>query len=198
MRVRQEEQEALRLLKKHFPQYSKLTHSDKPDLINCEKSLGVEVTCAVDPKIEKQTAYFYENLKGHSKDEARLRSVSQVEKCGLDIVCIKDGEEETTERMYGLVRVFDLKEKELLHQAIRTKYTKKYQKLDSIDLYLFFRHMCRGALSEDDLKKLMQTAHDCEIEHGKVFEKIMIDFYSVLVVIDLEHNCIDEITNYGD
>ena len=198
MRVREEEREALRLLKKHFPQYSELTHSDKPDLIDCEKSLGIEVTRAVDAEIEKQTTYFYDNLKGKSKDEARSRSISQVEKCGLDIVCIKDGEQEPTERMYGLVRVFGLEEKRLLHKAIRAKYAKKYQNLDSIDLYVFFRHMCRGAFIETDFRTLLQTAHDCETKHGKVFKKIMVDFYSVLVVMDIEHDCVEEVKDYGD
>lgn len=196
--MREEEREALRLLKKHFPQYSELTHSDRPDLIDCEKSLGVEVTRAVDAEIEKQKAYFYDNLKGKSKDEVRSRSVSQVEKCGLDIVCIKDGEQETTERMYGLVRVFGPEEKRLLYKGIRAKYAKKYQRLDSIDLYLFFRHMCRGAFAETDFSALLQTVHDCEIKYGKVFKKIMIDFYSVLVVMDLEHDCIKEVEDYGD
>ena len=198
MRVRQEELEALRLMKKHFPQYKNLISSDKPDLVDLATSIGVEITRAVNPEIEKQESYFYDHLKGKTKAEVCQHSIAEVENCGLDIVCIKDDEQETTERMYGLVRVFGLEEKDLLYQAVRTKYTKKYQKLDSIDLYLFFRHMCRNGLSEDDLKNLIQTAYDCEKEHGKVFGKIMIDFYSVLVVIDLKHNRVHEITNYGD
>lgn len=198
MKIRTEESEALRLLKKHFPRYSGLVYSDKPDLIDCEKSLGVEITRAVNPEIEKQTVFFWENLKGKRKDEVLECSVSQVEKCGLGIVCIKDGVQDPAERMYGLSRVFGLEEIILLHKAICAKYAKKYQNLDSVDLYVFFRHMCRGAFAETDFSALLQTAHDCEKEHGKVFKKIMIDFYSVLVVMDLEHDCMEEVEDYGD
>lgn len=198
MRTRAEEETALRLLKKHFPQYSGLIIQDKPDLIDCEKSLGIEVTRAVNPEIEKQTAYFYDELKGKSKDEVKSSSIAKVEKSGLDIVCFKDDGQKNAEQMYGLVRVFGDKEKELLHDAICMKYAKKYQNLYDINLYIFFRHMCRGALIEYDFEKLFQTAHSCETKYGKVFKKIMIDFYSVLVVMDLEHDCVEEVMNYGD
>ena len=61
-----------------------------------------------------------------------LRAINMEGQCGLDIVSIKDGEQEDAERMYGLVRVFGVEEKRLLHKAICAKYAKKYQELKQI------------------------------------------------------------------
>lgn len=198
MRIRQEENEALRLLKKHLPHYMGLVSSDKPDLIDYEKSLGVEVVCAVNETIEKQEAHFYKNLNGKGKHEVPKKSSAEFERFGLRVASIKEDGQEASEKMYTLIRICGLEEKELLHRAISAKYTKEYQKLDSIDLYIFFRHMCRRAMTKDDFDALLQTAHNCEAEHGKVFRKIMIDFYSDLVILDLECNSVCEITDYGD
>ena len=198
MRVREDEHEALRLLHKHFPRFGRLEKSERPDWVDYESSLGVEVTQAVNQTVKEQEEYFHKNLKGKSKEAICPQSISRVEKCGLAIVSIKNGEQENTERMYGLVRVFGVEEKELLRKAICSKYAKQYQKLESIDLYVFFRHMCRGAFAETDFNALLQTAHDCEIKYGKVFKKIMIDLYSVLIILDLEHDRVEEVMNYGD
>lgn len=198
MRIRQEEDEALRLLKKHLPDYMGLVSSDKPDLIDYGKSLGVEVVRAVNEKIEQQKAYFYKNLKGKSNHEIQKESLAELGRFGLKIACIKDDVQEASEKMHTLIRIFGLEEKELLHRAIRAKYIKDYEKLDSIDIYIFFRQICRCTMTKDDINTLFQTAHNCEAKYGKVFKKIMIDFYSELVVMDLENNSVYEITNYGD
>lgn len=193
MRERQSEQRALELLKKHFQEYKGLVSSDKPDLIDRDNSIGVEVTSALNPKVEEREVHFAEKMKSRDKSEFAPREIAEVEKYGLRIVSKKNSEDGN---MLGLVRVFGLEELEQVHIAIKKKYKKKYEELDRIDLYIFFRQICRKAISDSKIKSLFCTAYNCEKEHGKVFRKIMIDFYGVLLIMDLENNCVEELTDY--
>ena len=197
MRFRREEIVALEHLKRHFPQYSGLVWFDKPDLIDTEKSVGVEVVCAVNPEVKKQESYFCNKLKGRPLKIVSKMSTEQFKKNSMTICAPCEDELGNDALMYTVIRIFDSTEKKLLHRTIQNKYTKKYPQLNSIDLYIFFRHMCREIFKTDEFYELIKTAHICEEKYGKIFKKIMIDFFSELVILDLEHDCVTEISNYG-
>ena len=193
MRERYEEIEALTLLKKHFPTYRGLDLFDKPDLIDKQNSIGVEVTMALNPNVEEREKYFIKHLKNHNRQEVTVAQLEKVEQYGLSIVSADDTWEFDGGKMLGLVRVFGMEEHEQLHNAINKKFTKKYAKLERIDLYIFFRHVCRAGLSDAEIERLFCTAYRCQKEHGAIFENIMIDFYSTLLILDLKNHEMQEI-----
>ena len=192
MRVRETEQLALTLLKKHFPEYSGLTLSDKPDLIDPQKSIGVEVTRALNPKVEQRLRHVEEKMKNRDITEFSDEQIKKVEQFGLHIVC-KEQPEEEKDKIVGMIRVFGLEENEQLYIAIRKKYSKQYTKLKRLDLYVYFRHICEGSWGTAEKEKVFSTAYECQKQHGEVFENIMIDFYSVLLIFDLKKHEIKEI-----
>ena len=193
MSDRYEEQLALSLLQKHFPIYRELELSDRPDLIDNQRSLGVEVTMALNPHVEEREKYFEKHLKNRNRQEVSVAQLEKVEQYGLSIVDSADALGDTCGIMLGLIRVFGMEEHEQLHNAIKKKYTKKYANLERIDLYIFFRHVCRAGMSEAEIEKLFRTAYKCQEEYGKIFDNIMIDFYDVLLILDLKDHEMKEI-----
>ena len=190
MRERYEENLALSLLKKHFLIYKDLKLSDKPDLVDERDSIGVEVTMALNPNVEEREKYFEKHLKNRELSEVSIEQLKTVEQYGLSIVSEKYTREMDDGKVLGLVRVFGNEELELLHKAIRKKYAKKYAKLEEIDLYIFFRHVCGACLNASEIERLFCTAYKCQEENGTIFENIMIDFYSTMVILDLKnHEC---------
>lgn len=198
MRDRYSEQLALTLLKKHFAEYQGLELSDKPDLIDEQNSIGVEVTRAINSTVEEREAYFSKHMKNRRKNEFTTKQIENVEQCGLGIVCENSFDEADDEKMLGLVRVFGIEEYEQLHCAIRNKHAKKYVELDRIDLYIYFRQVCPSGLSDFEINKIFQTVYECEKKYGQVFSKIMIDFHSVLKILDLKNKSVKEINDYGE
>lgn len=188
------EQLALSLLKKHFLEYQGLELLDKPDLIDVQNSIGVEVTRAINPTVEERENHFSKHMKNQSKNEFTAKQIENVEQCGIGIVC----DEANGDKMLGLVRVFGMEEHELLHCAIMKKYAKKYSELDRIDLYVYFRQVCPSGLSDSEINKIFQTVCECEKKYGQVFSKIMIDFHSVLKILDLKNKSVKEINDYGE
>ena len=195
MKVREEENEALRLLKKHFPEYQGLGSSETPDWIDRENSIGVEVTRALNPCVREREVHFVDKMKDKRRDEFTSRDMEKLEQFGLSVVC---DDHYMEEKIVGLVRVFGMEEHEQLHIAIRKKYEIQYTKLDRIDLYIYFRHVFREGFAASELDRLFDTIYQCQEKHGKVFRKIMIDFYSVLLVLDVERGSVEEIKNYGE
>ena len=196
-RVREEEGEALRLLKKYFPEYQGLKSGDKPDLIDLENSIGVEVTRALNPCVREREVHFVEKMKEKRRDAVTPRDMEKLEQFGLSIVCDDHSMEK---KIVGLVRVFGMEEHDQLHIAIQKKYEIQiqYAQLDRIDLYIYFRHVFREGFAASELNRLFNTIHQCQEKYGKVFRKIMIDFYSVLLVLDVERGSVEEIKNYGE
>ena len=196
-KVREEEEEALRLLKKYFPEYQGLELKDKPDLIDWKNSIGVEVTRALNPCVKEREVHFVNKMKDKRRDEFTSQDMAKLERFGLSIVCDDHSMEE---KIVGLVRVFGMEEHDQLHIAIRKKYEIQiqYAQLDRIDLYIYFRHVFREGFAASELDRLFDTIYQCQEKHGKVFRKIMIDFYSVLLVLDVERGSVEEIKNYGE
>lgn len=191
IRIREEELLALELLKKHFPQYSGLELSDKPDLVDLENSIGVEVTSASNPKVREREAFYWKKLHGRNIKNFTKTQINLGEEYGLSLLHTKnDGE------IFSLARTFGAEEQELLHKAIVEKYQKTYQQLNQIDLYIFFRQYCAEGFSYDDLQGLFQTAHQCEKKYSEAFGKIMVDFYSKLLTLDIRNNSIKVIIDY--
>ena len=193
MRERYEEKLALSLLKKHFSIYKGLNLSDKPDLIDEKCSIGVEVTRALNPSVEEREKYFEKKLNNRDRSEVEIDQIEKVEQYGLSIVSANDTWDSNGGKMLGLTRVFGIEEYEQLHNAIRKKYTKKYEKLKRIDLYIFFRHVCRDGLDDSDIERIFCTAYKCQEESCTIFENIMIDFCSTLLVFDLKNHEMKEI-----
>lgn len=196
MRQRPSEQRALELLKQHFQEYNGLVSSEKPDLIDRDKSIGVEVTSALNPKVEEREVYFYKEMKGKHKSSFTAQEIETVEQHGLKIVSCAGFNGTCEEKMLGLVRVFGTEELDQLHTAIRNKYKKEYERVDRLDLYIFFRQICAEGISDFEIIRLFETAHKCEEKYGAVFQKIMIDFYEVLLVMDVQRNSTEKITDY--
>ena len=191
-KVRKEEELALELLKKHFLEYNGLKLSDKPDLVDIENSIGVEVTSASNPKVREREAFYWKELHGKKIQDIGKAQQNQGEEYGLSLVYIKkDGE------IFSLARMYGAEEKELLPNAIKKKYSKKYQGLKKLDLYIFFRHFFIEGFSNTDLQGLFQTIHQCEKQYGKVFSRIMVDFYSKLLVLDVSNDSIKVHTEYN-
>ena len=190
--VREEELVALELLKKHFPQYSGLKLSDKPDLVDIDNSIGVEVTSASNPKVRERETFYCKELHGKKIQDIGKAQQNQGEEYGLSLVYTKnDGE------IFSLARMYGAEEKELLPNAIKKKYSKKYQGLKKLDLYIFFRHFFVECFSKTDLQELFSMIHQCEKHYGKVFGKIMVDFYSKLLVLDISNDSIKVFTDYN-
>lgn len=190
-KVRKEEELALELLKKHFLEYNGLKLSDKPDLVDIENSIGVEVTSASNPKVREREAFYWKELHGKNIQNFNKAQINKVEKCGLYLNNENDG------KIFSLARMYGAEEKELLPNAIKKKYSKKYQGLKKLDLYIFFRHFFIEGFSNTDLQGLFQTIHQCEKQYGKVFSRIMVDFYSKLLVLDVSNDSIKVHTEYN-
>ncbi|MBE5745296.1 MAG: hypothetical protein E7355_04085 [Clostridiales bacterium] len=192
-KIREEELQALTLLKKYFYEYRELVLSDKPDLVDMENSIGVEITTAVNQNVAEREAFYRnkmndKNIRGFSKVD-----IQKFEQYGLSLV-----HEKGNGRIFGLSRMFGTEEKELIFKAIEKKYKKQYQPLKILDLYIFFRQFFIEGISKDDLQGLFQNIHQYENIYGKIFDKIMIDFYSELLILDVNNDSVRVITNYNE
>ena len=72
MIMRENECEALLLLKKHFPRFGRLEKSEQPDWVDYEKSVGVEVTQAVNQTVKEQEEYL-KTLPQEALEEIRFQ-----------------------------------------------------------------------------------------------------------------------------
>ena len=63
-------------------------------------------------------------------------------------------------------------------------------------MYIFFRHISYQSFTKNDIQALFETAHVGEGIHGTVFRKIMIDFWSDLLVLDIAENLVSLVSDY--
>jgi hypothetical protein len=80
---------ALLVLSDYSERYVNLQHSDRPDLVDYDKSIGVEVTTVDYENIPKVADYYNEKLKGHTKNEINSRGLSIFNQNGGDLL-VKD------------------------------------------------------------------------------------------------------------
>ena len=183
---------ALMLLSSLFPEYQNLQKNDKPDLVDFERSIGVEVTDAVSKDIMQGESYYQKHLKNEEFESCSKESIKKLKKVGLKPTYQKSENGIRFGKPIGLLRVFGIEELDLLHEAIKNKYSKKYKDLRSLDLYILFSQMCLSSINDREFEKLLCTAHECEKTYGIVFQKIMIDFIGDIEILNLKN---DKITS---
>lgn len=176
MKEREEEFIALNILNKLFVKYQglKILEEDKPDLKDLQKSIGVEVTSAINPNIANIFSYINRKSKNYKKSP-RPKAIERAQQEGV----VFNGEQ-----LDGFYRFFSTKEIELLHNCIKQKYSKRYTGFNTIDLFIFFRQYFLECLSDNDIQSLFQTIENCEEKYGKIFNNIIIDFYNKLLILD--------------
>ena len=184
--IREEELLALKRLKTFFNEYQGLKPiadpNKNPDLVDNKNSIGVEVTRAINKEVARISGDFNREIKGKRYEDLEEKHTSNNKQIGLKYI------EDKELGIIGIYRFLNKSEKELLHKCIKSKYAKKYEKLGRKDLYIFFTDFFIECLSEEDIKELFKTAHECEKEYGEVFSKIIIDFSGVYLVLDLKSN----------
>lgn len=176
---------AITVLSNTFCEYRTLKKSEKPDFIDRDNSIGVEVTSAVNKEVMYNQSFYFNNLKNVEYEEDLGDSIKKIEKNGLKVTYFKDDQGRKYGKPVGLLRVFGEKEFSLLYETIQKKYSKKYEKLNKLDLYILFSQCCRAPINDNEFKKLLITAHECEKTFGKIFSNIFIDFSGDLVMLDL-------------
>ena len=183
--VREIEARAQIVLSRFFPEYAGVHCADKPDLVCEQRSIGVEVTQAVNPAVKEREAYYCKSIRGKNYTDVSKNALKKVEQYGLCVVYERDENEQRMGCPLGLSRVFGMEEFEFLHKAVKQKYGKEYRQLDRLDLYIYFSQVCRSGVIDEEFRRVMRTAHECESEYGRVFSKILIDFGKDVVILDL-------------
>lgn len=119
-----------------FPdEFSNLILSDRPDLIDDTRKLGIEVTYATNEKEERLNAYYQDSLFGKRIEQISSKGLSVFRKNKYDIVF--DGETNTVSAYKKEYEPFDIN---IVYEAIERKFLKLnsglYKYPDNISLYL--------------------------------------------------------------
>ena len=176
-----------------FPdEFSNLTLSDRPDLIDDTRKLGIEVTYATNEKEEKLNAYYQDSLFGKRIEQISSKGLSVFRKNKYDIVF--DGETHTVSAYKKEYEPFDIN---IVYEAIERKFLKLnsglYKYPDNISLYL---EMSKYSYENADMsvaEKILSYANELKSKNTFAFKEIFYDCIFVMYRCNLLNGTVEKI-----
>lgn len=176
-----------------FPdEFSNLTLSDRPDLIDDTRKLGIEVTYATNEKEEKLNAYYQDSLFGKRIEQISSKGLSVFRKNKYDIVF--DGETHTVSAYKKEYEPFDIN---IVYEAIKRKFLKLnsglYKYPDNISLYL---EMSKYSYENADMsvaEKILSYANELKSKNTFAFKEIFYDCIFVMYRCNLLNGTVEKI-----
>lgn len=182
---------ALITLQKLFPdEFCDLHLSDRPDLMDFQKGLGIEVTYPTDKKREQLSSYYYSHLEGQKIQDASEKGLKKFRDASLDILL------DENDRISGYkspLIPFDLT---TLYAAIDNKVEKLNRGLyaypTNIFLYLEMSKYSYDISQYDVAQKILKYADTLRNKNTYFFKEIFYDCLFILYRINLENKKIQE------
>lgn len=184
-------------------EFSNLTLSDRPDLIDDIRKLGIEVTYATNEKEEKLNTYYQNSLFGKSIEQISPKGLSIFRQNKYDIIF--DKETNTVSAYKKEYEPFDIN---IVYEAIERKFLKLnsglYKYPDNISLYLEMSKYSYEIADMSVAEKILSYASELKSKNSFAFKEIFYDCIFVMYrcnlldgtieKIDLENTC-DKILN---
>ena len=176
-----------------FPdEFSNLTLSDRPDLIDDTRKLGIEVTYATNEKEEKLNAYYQDSLFGKSIEQIWSKGLCVFRKNKYDIVF--DGETHTVSAYKKEYEPFDIN---IVYEAIERKFSKLnsglYKYPDNISLYLEMSKYSYEIADMSVAEKILSYANELKSKNTFGFKEIFYDCIFVMYRCNLLNETIEKI-----
>lgn len=176
-----------------FPdEFSNLTLSDRPDLIDDTRKLGIEVTYATNEREEKLNAYYQDSLFGKRIEQISSKGLSVFRKNKYDIVF--DGETHTVSAYKKEYEPFDIN---IVYEAIERKFLKLnsglYKYSDNISLYLEMSKHSYEIADMSVAEKILSYANELKSKNTFAFKEIFYDCIFVMYRCNLLDGTIEKI-----
>ena len=176
-----------------FPdEFSNLTLSDRPDLIDDTRKLGIEVTYATNEKEERLNAYYQDSLFGKRIEQISSKGLSVFRKNKYDIVF--DGETHTVSAYKKEYEPFDIN---IVYEAIERKFLKLnsglYKYPDNTSLYLEMSKYSYEFADMSVAEKILYYANELKLKNTFAFKEIFYDCIFVMYRCNLLNGTIEKI-----
>lgn len=176
-----------------FPdEFSNLTLSDRPDLIDDTRKLGIEVTYATNEKEERLNAYYQDSLFGKRIEQISSKGLSVFRKNKYDIVF--DGETHTVSAYKKEYEPFDIN---IVYEAIERKFLKLnsglYKYPDNISLYLEMSKYSYEIADMSVAEKILSYANELKSKNTFAFKEIFYDCIFIMYRCNLLNGTVEKI-----
>ena len=176
-----------------FPdEFFNLTLSDRPDLIDDTRKLGIEVTYATNEKEERLNAYYQDSLFGKRIEQISSKGLSVFRKNKYDIVF--DGETHTVSAYKKEYEPFDIN---IVYEAIERKFLKLnsglYKYPDNISLYLEMSKYSYEIADMSVAEKILSYANELKSKNTFAFKEIFYDCIFIMYRCNLLNGTVEKI-----
>lgn len=184
---------ALHTLRIVFPdEFDNLVLSDKPDLIDAVKKIGIEVVHPANPKEMELESYYYKYFENQHIDQVPQKGLKIFRKSGYD-VCI-DEQSKTIDAFKRPYQPFDLR---IIYDAIDHKVDKlnkmQYQYASNISLYLEMSCCDYEFANLEIAKQIIDFAKNLQSNQHLIYKEIFFDCLFVFYRCNIEKNEVTEI-----
>lgn len=184
---------ALHTLRIVFPdEFDNLVLSDKPDLIDDDKKIGIEVVHPANSKEMELTSYYYRYFENQHIDQVPQKGLEIFRKNGYD-VCIN----EQSKTINGFKRSYQPFDLQMIYDAIDHKVGKlnkmQYQYASNISLYLEMSCCNYEFANLEIAKQLIDYANNLQNDQRLKYKEIFFDCLFTFYRCNIEKNEVTEI-----
>lgn len=168
-----------------------LEYSDRPDLIDRDKCLGIEVTHPACQEEMLLDSFYRNELEGKLLSDIDRVKLEKFRKFGRDIMC-----DEKTGRVCACRAENSEFDINIIFEAINNKVRKLnqglYQYDDNLYLYLELAYFSLESSNVEVAKQILQYAIQKKSECKKFFKQIFVDCIGMIYRIDLSQETIEK------
>ena len=188
---------ALSTLQVVFPlEFCNLRLSDRPDLIDCDAQLGIEVIHPVDKKHEMLNSYYNSHLYGKTMDQISQEGLEKFQSNSYDVMF--DPQYKTVSSYTCPYRQFNL---DIILRAIDKKMRKLNDNLyaysNNVSLFLEMSMYSNELADYSTAKEILIHIKKIEQNYSKTFKEIFLDCIIKLYRINVSNEEITEIDTFN-
>lgn len=144
--------------------YGRLILSDKPDLVDKHKSLGVEVTRAGDEKSFEASSLYSQNLE-ECDESKRLKRKKQIELCGGTLV--NDGIMIGPDGKDSFKLILDGLDKKL-----KRLNSGEYQTMENYHLFVMSDILASEEMLNEALSRMIEVSESYDVVYGQIIVSV--------------------------